>query len=135
MQNSDSRHISLIANADPATIYGIARDLQQLPTWASGLAAGELEVIDDNTVELDSPMGRVQAQFVPRNELGILDHTVTLPDGTEVLNPLRVIAHPEGSELIFSIRRGEAEEEKFEADCYTVRTDLERLTALVESPE
>lgn len=36
-------------------------------------------------------MGLVHTEFTPINTYGILDHVVTLPDGTKVLNPFRVI--------------------------------------------
>ncbi|MFP7365903.1 hypothetical protein SFC07_09055 [Corynebacterium callunae] len=132
MKVSDSRHISVLSSASAATIYNRARSLPQLPSWASGLAAGNLLLIDENQVELDSPMGRVRTIFTPRNDLGILDHTVILPDGQEVLNPFRVIDHPLGSELIFSVRQGESSAEAFEADCQAVHADLERLVNLAE---
>lgn len=132
METSDSRHISVLSSADVQTIYDLARDLPQLPTWASGLAAGNLRLIDENRVELDSPMGQVLTTFTPRNDLGILDHIVVLPDGQEVLNPFRVVPHFLGSELIFTVRQGGDSEEKFAADCQAVQADLERLVALAE---
>lgn len=129
---SDSRHIAVVAQALPQTIYDIARDLFRLPEWAAGLAAGNLQVMDENTVELDSPMGRVRTVFLPRNQLGVLDHRVILPDGTTVDNPLRLVVHPAGTDIIFTVRQGSASNADFEADCLAVRADLERLARLAE---
>lgn len=109
-------------------IYEIARDLPRLPAWASGLASGTLSLIDANSLHLESPMGLVHTEFTPINTYGILDHVVTLPDGTTVLNPFRVIPHDTGSELIFTVRPNE----NFEEDCQAVAADLERLVALAE---
>lgn len=134
MRTSDSRHLSLLSTAAPDRVYALARDLRQLPTWAAGLAAGELNVLDADTVELESPMGRVRVVFTAHNDLGVLDHVVTLPDGTGVHNPLRVLAHPSGSEIIFSLRRGDTDAGAFEADCRAVLADLARLLALLEEP-
>ncbi|ANE05418.1 hypothetical protein ccrud_12680 [Corynebacterium crudilactis] len=121
--------MSVLSSASPEKIYKLARDLSKLPAWASGLATGSLTLIDANSLELDSPMGRVHTEFSPINSCGILDHTVILPDGTKVLNPFRVIPHPTGSELIFTVRPSE----NFEEDCQAVSEDLERLVSLVES--
>lgn len=109
-------------------IYEIARDLPRLPAWASGLASGTLSLIDANSLHLESPMGLVHTEFTPINTYGILDHVVTLLDGTKVLNPFRVIPHDTGPELIFTIRPNE----NFEEDCQAVAADLERLVALAE---
>ena len=80
-------------------------------------------------------MGQVLTTFTPRNDLGILDHIVVLPDGQEVLNPFRVVPHFLGSELIFTVRQGGDSEENFAADCQAVQADLERLAALAEVKE
>jgi hypothetical protein len=37
----------------------------------------------------DSPLGRISIRFAERNELGVLDHWVTLPDGATEYNPVR----------------------------------------------
>ncbi|MGP6173250.1 hypothetical protein [Corynebacterium sp. A21] len=135
MMISDSRHIAVVAQAFPQTVYDIARNLARLPEWAAGLAAGDLDVMDANTVELDSPKGRVRTVFLPWNQLGVLDHRVTLPDGTTVDNPLRLVVHPSGTEIIFTMRQGSTAAADFEADCQTVRADLERLAGLAEESE
>lgn len=104
MKISAPRHVAVVTEAPPEAVYAVARDLSRLPEWAAGLAAGEMRIVDDATVELDSPMGRVRAEFCPRNDTGVLDHRVTLPDGSITDNPLRVVAHPAGAEVIFTVR-------------------------------
>ncbi|WP_348542374.1 L-lactate permease [Dietzia kunjamensis] len=69
-------------------------------------------------VVVDSPMGRVSARFLPRNELGVLDHEVTLSDGTVTYNPLRVVPHPEGAEVVFTLRG--VDDGEFERDAAMV---------------
>lgn len=132
MHASDSRHVSIVAFASPTVVYTIARDLTRLPEWAAGLASGELVVVDEATVELDSPMGRVHVKFAVRNSMGVLDHAVTLPGASVTDNPLRVVAHPDGAELIFSVRQGSASPEEFDRDCHLVTEDLIRLARLAE---
>lgn len=85
-----SRHISVSIAAPAATTYAYAADPANLPTWAAGLARTTIEQVDGHWVAA-SPMGRVRVDFTPANNLGVLDHTVTLPSGEQVLNPLRVI--------------------------------------------
>lgn len=133
MLTSDSLHISILVNASPHDVYAIARDVEYLPQWATGLSAGKVEVINDDAVVLYTPMGQARTEFVPRNESGVLDHTVTLSDGIRSYNPLRVTPHPYGSELTFTVMRLDSTEAEFERDCVLVREDLHRLALLVEA--
>ena len=126
-----STHVSRVLPGRTAgEVYGVARDLDLLPHWAHGLADGEVTRDGDRLV-LDSPMGRVQVRFAPPNAYGVLDHDVTLPDGTVVANPLRVLPHPDGAELVFTLRALGRPEEEVAADAALVAADLERLETLV----
>ena len=80
----------------------------------------------------DSPMGEVVVRFVPRNDFGVADHDVTLPSGETVNNPFRVLAHPDGAEVLFTVRQLAMGDEEFERDCRLVAADLDRLAALLE---
>ena len=127
----NSRHLSVVVHRSAAEVYDHAADPAQLPLWAQGLAESDVEV-QDGVLVVDSPMGRVQVEFVPRNDLGVLDHDVTLPDGTVVTNPVRVLDHPDGAEVVFTVRQLDLTDEAFETDCATVLADLVRLRDLVE---
>lgn len=128
----ESRHLSVVIRRDWHEVARFARDPEHLPAWAAGLAAGPLRREGDDLV-MPSPMGEVRVRFAPENELGVLDHDVTLPDGTTVHNPLRVLRHPLGAEVVFSLRRLDGvEADAFEADARAVTADLERLRALLE---
>ena len=133
MLTSDSAHISILVNARPHDVYEIARDVKRLPQWAAGLATGTVDVINDDLVVLNAPMGPARTEFVPWNELGILDHTVTLSDGIRSYNPLRVTPHPYGAEVTFTVLRLDSTDAEFERDCQLVREDLRRLALLVEA--
>ncbi|MFB9261234.1 GNAT family N-acetyltransferase [Dietzia aerolata] len=127
-----SRHVSVVIGRPPAEVYRFAADPAHLPVWAAGLASGEATVHGEE-LTVDSPMGRVTVRFVARNDLGVLDHEVTLPDGTIVHNPLRVLPHPEGSEVLFTIRQLDATEADFERDAAMVLADLRRLRTVLEA--
>jgi hypothetical protein len=80
-----------------------------------------------------SPMGRVRVDFTGPNDLGVLDHIVTLPGGEQVLNPMRVISDGTGCEVVFTIRqRPGMSEQQFDDDCRAVAADLDTLRALME---
>lgn len=127
-----SRHVSQVIHAAPSAVYDFAVDVSNLPKWATGLAASPVTPEGDRLI-VASPMGEVVVRFVGRNELGVLDHDVTLPSGTTVNNPVRVIAHPQGAEVIFTVRQIELSDEEFDRDIATVRADLRNLKSLIES--
>jgi hypothetical protein len=121
-----SHHVSRVIAASPGSVYEFARDVENLPRWAAGLAQSEV-VRDGDALIVESPMGRVRVRFVERNTLGVLDHDVTLPSGTVVTNPVRVLAHPEGAEVIFTVRQIELDDAEFARDIEMVVADLARL--------
>jgi hypothetical protein len=76
----------------------------------------------------------VRLAFVPRNDLGVLDHTVTLPTGERVLNPMRVVpVDDETCEVLFTVRqRAGMSDDDLERDAQAVARDLAALKELVE---
>jgi hypothetical protein len=126
-----SRHIGVVIASSVDAVHAFARDPANLPRWAAGLATGEAERAEDALV-VDSPMGRVVVVFAPYNGYGVLDHDVTLPSGEVVHNPVRVLAHPDGAEVVFTLRQGNASDEDFARDARLVAEDLDRLRSLVE---
>jgi hypothetical protein len=48
-------------------------------------------------------MGRVKVKFAEKNQLGVLDHDVTLPSGVKFYNPMRALPNNDGSELVFTL--------------------------------
>ena len=113
-------------------VYDFARRMQNLPLWASGLAKGIAQRGGEWFAE--SPMGEVKVEMAPANAFGVLDHVVTLPDGTRAHNAFRVT--PDGdaaSVLSFVVLRAPgADDAAFEADVAHVKRDLAALRALLE---
>lgn len=126
-----SRHLSTVIHCPAAQVYDFASDPENLPRWAAGLAQGEVSREGD-LLSVDSPMGQVTVRFTTHNTLGVLDHDVTLPSGTTVNNPVRVLPHPEGAEVLFTVRQIELTDEEFERDTQLVADDLARLKELLE---
>ena len=78
-------------------------------------------------------MGVVEVAFTTSTGSGILDHDVTLPEGTNVHNPLRVIPNDMGSEIVFTLfKRTGMTDQEFRADARLVEEDLARLAKLLD---
>ncbi len=123
--------VSQTVDVPADVVYAFARQMKNLPLWASGLAKGIEE--RDGRWFADSPMGRVQIEMAPLNPYGVLDHDVTLPDGTTFHNAMRVTPNWLRSVLSFVLLRAEGTSaEAFEADAEHVRGDLAALKRLLE---
>ena len=127
-----SHHVSRVIGASPEAVYEYASDIDNLPRWAAGLAQAEV-VREGDTLFVESPMGRVEVRFVERNRFGVLDHDVTLPDGTTVHNAFRVTPAGGGAVLTFTlVRQPGVGDDAFERDAAHVAKDLGTLKALME---
>lgn len=125
-------HVSVTIDRSPAEVYAFASDPRNLPRWAAGLARSEVKR-DGEEWLAESPMGSIRIRFAEKNPYGVLDHDVSLPDGTLVHNPMRVVPHGAGSEFIFTlIRRPGVSDEALAADRAAVEKDLRALKALLE---
>lgn len=128
----DSRTVCVSVAVPWQVVYEFTRQPVHLPQWASGLAAGIVE--DRGRWFAESPMGRVQVEMAPDNAYGVLDHDVTLPDGTRFHNPMRAVPNGDGCELTFTVLRAEGvDTAAFERDCAHVERDLQALKRLMES--
>ena len=124
-------HISRPVDADLEAVVAIAGDPEKLPLWAAGLSSGIRN--EAGRWVTDSPMGTVEVRFVGPTECGILDHDVTLPNGTVVHNSLRVIRNDNGSEIVFSLfKRPGMTDDEFHRDAALVREDLVRLKDILD---
>ncbi|MEV8515288.1 SRPBCC family protein [Dactylosporangium sp. NPDC051484] len=97
---SESRHLSVHVERPPTEVYAYAADQLHLPEWAPGLCTAVER--DEGRWFADSGMGRIELTFTPANPYGVLDHDVRLPGGETFRNPMRVLPHDDGSELVFT---------------------------------
>ena len=66
----------------------------------------------------------------------MLDHTVTLPSGAKLINPMRVISNRDGSEILFTlIQHQDMSDQQFQEDAELVLSDLHTLQRLLEPAE
>jgi hypothetical protein len=104
---------------------------ENFPKWASGLA-GSLRRIGEDWIA-ETPEGRAVVRFSERNAYGVLDHAVTLPHGTTIYIPLRVVPSGDGCELVLTLfRRPDMTDEKFAADAEWVMRDLSTAKRILE---
>jgi hypothetical protein len=127
-----SRTVSQLVLRPADEVYAFASDPDNLPAWAAGLVNGTV-TSDGDALVLESPMGRISVRFVPHNEFGVLDHDVTLPSGATTNNPFRVIPHPNGAELLFTVRQVDLTDDEFERDIQAVAADLARLALILDA--
>jgi hypothetical protein len=128
---NSSRHVSEWIDRPAADVYEYASNPANLPNWAPGLGRSVENVEGQWFVETDS--GRVGVAFAERNKYGVLDHKVTLPSGEVFCNPMRVVPHGDGSEVVFSVRRlPDMSDEDFARDAGLVQADLTRLKHVLE---
>jgi hypothetical protein len=122
-------HISI--DHDWQEVYDFAARPENMPLWASGLASG-LEPDGQDWIA-SGVLGRVRVSFVPHNEFGVLDHTVTIESGLRVYNALRVVPNGEGCEVMFTLLRLPGmTDDQFAADAAHVAKDLHALKTLME---
>jgi hypothetical protein len=132
MATHQAHNISISIERDRHDVYEFAGRPENFPRWATGLAT-KLEPEGDHWVA-HSPDGPVRVRFTPPNDYGVLDHHVTLPNGTEVYVPMRVVANESGSEVIFTLYRTPGMSEEILArDIGLVTNDLAVLKGLLES--
>lgn len=129
----ESRHISIRIHRSAAEVYAFACPPENFPKWAAGLGSGLTR--DGDRWIAHGPGGDVRVRFSPENPYGVLDHWVTLADGSEVFVPLRVVANGEGAEVILTLYRppNMYDDAAFDRDAAAVARDLSRLKALLET--
>jgi hypothetical protein len=127
-----SRHIAQHVRCSAQAAYAFASDPANLPVWAAGLG-GAFTLVGGRWRAV-TPEGDVLLEFAPTNDFGVLDHTVVLPDGTSVYNPMRVLPDGDECEVVFTLRRRPSmTDDDLERDAAAVTQDLRTLQRVLES--
>jgi hypothetical protein len=118
--------LSVTLQTPPDEVYAFVIDPRNLPKWAGGLAQS-VEQRDGEWI-LQTPSGPWTIEFAEHNAFRVADHVVTQPDGAKQLNPMRVLANGLGSEVMFTLFRGEVStDEEWVALQATIQADLHAL--------
>ena len=127
----NSQTLSVSIAAAPERVYAFASNPENLPRWVPSFFKS-VELVDGEWVA-QSPQGRVGVEFVHDNDLGVLDHMVTLPSGARLTNRMRVIPNGDGSEILFTlIQHAGMTDQQFREDAELVLSDLHTLRHLLE---
>lgn len=86
---SERSTLGVFIERPAAEAYEFLSVPENFAKWASGLA-GSLRRDGDDWIA-DTPQGPARVRFSDRNSRGVLDHSVTLPDGATVFVPLRIV--------------------------------------------
>ena len=132
MTTLTARIVHRTIQRDWHAVYAFAARPENMPLWASGLAAG-LTHDGDDWIADGGPVGNVRVRFAPPNDFGVIDHTVTFPNGHIVENALRIVPNGDGSEVMFTLlRQPDMDDAAFESDAAHVARDLDTLARLME---
>jgi hypothetical protein len=120
-------HLSVSVPRPFDAVYGFLSDPANWTRWASGLGALRQDAAGAVwTAEQES--GTVTIAFTPPNAFGILDHRVTLPDGSLIDVPMRAIANGGGTEVMITVfRPSTMDDATWARDQDWVRRDLQKL--------
>lgn len=131
MEERDIKKLSVSIERPAAEAYEFLSLPENFPKWASGLG-GSLRKVGGEWVA-QTAEGRVRVCFSERNSFGVLDHSVTLPQGRSVYVPLRVVARDRSCELQLTLfRQPGMSDDKFAADAEWVMRDLHAAKRLLE---
>ncbi len=129
---SNARSLSVSIDRTPATVYEFVSNPENLPTWAAGLCKAVRK--SDSGWIVETPQGPMKLRFAEHNNFGVLDHYVTVPSGSEVYVPMRVLANGSGSEVLFVLfRLPGASDQQYHEDAAMVERDLHSLKRILES--
>ena len=126
------RKLRVSINRPATEAYDFLSLPENFAKWASGLS-GSLRRSGADWIA-ETAEGPVKVCFSERNAFGVLDHSVTLPQGRSVYVPLRVLPRNKGCELELTLfRQPEMSDEKFAADAEWILRDLNAAKRLLEA--
>ena len=128
-ERSDSYSVSI--EAPPAFVWATLAKVEDWPHFSP--FALRVKRLSPTRYEVTSPQGPVilTSDFV--EDLRLLDHTVTLQDGTEVFVPYRVAPNHRGSELIMTNVKSPGDSmAEYEEQLDWMRTELDQARQHVE---
>lgn len=134
MATLEAKIVHTTISRDWRAVYAFMAKPENMPRWASGLSSGLTR--DGDHWLAPGPLGNARVRFAPDNAFGVTDHLVTLEDGTEVHNALRVVPNGDGAEVMFTLlRQPGMSAEQFAGDAAWVAKDLATLKSIMESGE
>lgn len=126
-----SRTFSVSIDCPVDRVYAFVSNPENLPRWATAFVRSVKRTGAGWVAETTA--GPAGFRFVPKNELGVLDHVVMPAPGVEIDVPMRVVRNGSGSEVIFTLfQLPEMSDRKFDEDAGMVERDLNTLKRVLE---
>lgn len=130
-ETAESRSITVRIDRPFDKVYDFLADPSNWNQWAFGLGKN-IRRSNDGWIA-DSDGGIAEVRFTPRNNFGVVDHTVIRPSGQRVYVPMRLIVNGSGCELLFTLfREPGMSDAQFASDAGSVQRDLNGLKRLLE---
>lgn len=127
-------HVSTGIDRPYDEVYAFLCDPRNMGRWAAGLAEGLEEDAEGGDWVGKGSDGAKRVRFAPRNPFGVVDHDVTLEDGSVVHVPVRVLPNGDGSEVVLTLfRLPTMTDAQLAADRASIERDLGTLKRLLES--
>jgi hypothetical protein len=129
MQRAQTLSVSINKPFDE--VYEFAHQPANFALWAEGLGE-DLRAGMGGIWLAETANGPAEIQFTPRNDQGVLDHTLRLRTG-RIYVPLRVVKNGDGCEVMLTVfRPDQISDAQFHSDLDAVARDLNRLKGLLE---
>jgi hypothetical protein len=126
-----AKSLSVSIARSAAQAYEFLSLPENFPKWASGLGTSMRQAGADWIA--DTADGPMTVCLTERNSLGVLDHSVTRPNGPTLYVPLRVVANGDGCDLVVTLFRwSDMSDEKFVLAVERVMRDLLAAKRLLE---
>ena len=131
MLSLKSKTLTVSINCGPKKVYQFVSNLENMPKWAKTFCRSIKKSNGEWIIE--TPQGSMGIRIAPKNEFGILDHTVIPAPGVEVFVPMRVVPNASGSEVVFTLfQQSGMSDEDFARDQGMVEQDLATLKQVME---
>jgi hypothetical protein len=123
--------VSVSINKPFDEVYEFAHQPANFALWADGMGE-DLRAGMGGIWLAETSNGPAEIQFTPRNDHGVLDHTLRLSTG-RIYVPLRVVKNGDGCEVMLTVFRLEQmSDAAFNSDLDAVTRDLNKLKSLLE---
>jgi hypothetical protein len=124
--------VSVSINRPFDEAYEFAHQPANFALWAEGMGE-DLRPGMGGIWLAETSQGPAEITFTPRNEHGVLDHTVRLAQG-RIYVPLRIVQNGHGCEVMLTVFRQEQMSDlQFNNDLDAVARDLATLKGLLEA--
>ena len=129
-----SQTLTISINCDHKKVYEFVSNMENMPRWAKTFCRSIKK--SDGEWVIETSQGPMGIRIAPKNDFGILDHTVIPAPGVEVFVPMRVVPNGSGSEVIFTLfQQAGMSDENFAKDQGMIEQDLATLKQIMEQGE